>query len=425
MVLIFILYFLDPINVSEYTLQNGLKVLIYEDHFAPVVATQVHYRVGGFNEPQGLTGISHLLEHMAFKGTKKYGPKIYDRIIDEAGGEENAFTSIHRTVYWANLHKDRYTIELELEADRMQNLLIAEKEFETEKGVVMEERRLGENDPYNSLFELLDLTSYTYSPYRNPVVGFMGDLERMMREDVYNWYKKFYNPANVVIVIAGDVIPEAALKLVKKYYGKIIGIKQKEEPFVEPPQNGEKRFEMKKDVKTSALAIQYHTVAVNQKDSYTLDIVARILSQGRNSRFERILVRQRGIAASVNVYSSTLTYDGSFVIFGIPQTGIDISSLENEIDKEIERLKVEEVSDEELTKAKNQVLAQTIYRRDSPAGMGFTIGRWEIEGGGWQNINLYPEEIQKVTKKDIMGVAKKYFIKDNRTVGYLLPMEAR
>lgn len=421
--LIFFLVSFEPVKVSEYNLDNGLKVLIYEDHFAPVVSAQIHYRVGAYNEPKGLTGISHLLEHMAFKGTKKYGPKEYSKIIDEAGGEENAFTSTHQTVYWANLHKGCYELELELEADRMQNLLISSKEFAPEKGVVMEERRLIENDPYGDFFEQLDLTSFLYHPYRNPTIGFMADLERITRDNVYKWYKNYYNPTNAIIVIAGDVNREDALKLIKRHYGKIKGIKQKEEIFIEPPPNGERRFELKKDVSIPALAVQYQTVAKDNSDAFTLDVIAMILSQGRSSRFERILVRQRNIASNLDAYSSTSKYGGAFIIFGTPQIGIDIHRFEQEIFKEIERLKVEGVSDEELQKAKNQVLSQTIYRQDSATGIGFTLGWWEIIGGGWDNINRYPEEIQKVTKNDIMTVAKKYLTRENRTVGHLLPLE--
>jgi len=308
---ILMLFAIQPIEVQEYTFSNGLKVLVYEDHFAPIVSTQIYYRVGSYNEPIGLTGISHLLEHMAFKGSKKYGPKEYDRIIESAGGEENGFTSVHQTGYYANLHKRKYELELKLEADRMQNLLIDAKEFIPEKGVVMEERRLGENDPYHNLFEYLDLMSNLYHPYRNPIIGFMADIERITRDDVYDWYRRYYNPANAVVVIAGDVHPEEALRAVKKYYGKIKGIKQQEAVFQEIPQLGERRFELKRDVMTPALGIQYHTVEVSHPDAYILDVISMILSYGLSSRFEQKLVRERGIATRIRTYSSTSKSGGS------------------------------------------------------------------------------------------------------------------
>jgi zinc protease len=419
--LIIFLFSFQPIQVYEYHLDNGLKVLIYEDHFAPVVATQIHYRVGSYNEPYGLTGISHLLEHMAFRGTKKYGPKEYDRIIDEAGGEENAFTSNHQTVYWANLYKDRYELELMLEADRMQNLLIAEKEFIPEKGVVMEERRLGENDPYGNLFEMMDQFTYLYHPYRNPVIGYMVDLENIKRDDVYQWYKKHYNPTNAILVISGDVNREEALKLVRKYYGRIKGKPVKEIEYREPPQNGERRFKLYKDVKFPVLAINYRTVSFNHPDNYVLDVISRILSYGKSSRFEKILIREKGLAVNLDAYSSPSKYDGTFTIFGIPQAGVDIEELEKGIYMEIERLKNGDISEGEIEKAKNQTLASFIFRQDSPTGIGFTIGFYEIIGGSWEYINTYPEKVLAVTKDDIKRVAAQYLNEDNRIVGYLLP----
>lgn len=419
--LLILLISIQPIQVYEYKLDNGLKVLIYEDHFAPVVSTQVHYRVGSYNEIQGKTGISHLLEHMAFRGTKKYGPKEYDRIIDEAGGEENAFTSTHQTVYWANLYKDRYELELMMEADRMQNLLIAEKEFIPEKGVVMEERRLGENDPYGSLFETLDLMTYTYHPYRNPVIGYMVDIENIERDDVYNWYRKYYNPANAIVVISGDVDRGEAINLVKKYFGKIKGKEVKEIEYVEPAQNGERRFKLVKDMNASALAINYRTVKISHPDAYSLDIIAKILSYGKTSWFEKILMQEKGMAVNLGVYHSASKYEGTFFIFGIPQINISLEDLEHEIYAQIERLKTGDISDDEIEKAKNQTLAQFVFRQDSPSGIGFTLGYWEIVGGGWQNINIYPEKILSVTKDDIVRVANQYFTEKNRTVGYLIP----
>jgi zinc protease len=423
--LILAIFCFQPIEVSEYTLDNGLRVFIYEDHFAPVVSTQINYRVGSYYEPKGLTGMSHLLEHMAFKSTKKYGPKEYNRMIEEAGGYENAYTSIDRTVYYANLRSDRYDLELELEADRMQNLMILPAEFTPEKGVVMEERRLKENDPYGSLFEQLDLVSFLYHPYRNPIIGFMSDIERITRDDVYAWYRKYYNPANALIVLAGDVNPEEALRLVKKHYGSMKGTAVKEVEYQEPEQRGERRFVLEKQVNQPALGIYYHTVPSDHKDMYVLDVISMILSSGYSSRFEQKLVRTEGIATAISTYHQNLKYGGGFTIVAIPQTGIALDKLEREIYAEIDELKNDMVSDAELDKAKNQALAQAVYRQDSPERIGFYIGQLEIEGRGWQNINNYPVEIQKVSKEEIVEAANRYFSQENRTVGYLVPMEVK
>jgi zinc protease len=421
--IVFLMICIQQVEVQEYTLENGLKLLVYEDHFAPVVSAQIHYRVGGYNEPMGMTGISHILEHMAFKGTKKYGPGQYNLLIEEAGGMENAFTSVNRTVYFAHLGKDRYELELKLEADRMENLLIAEDQFMPERQVIMEERRLRENDPYGAFFEQLDMVSYSIHPHRHPIIGYMADIERIKREDVYQWYKRYYNPANAVVVVAGDVTGEEAYRAVKKYFGNLKGKKTDEVSYEEPPQRGEKRFEYKKDVQTPALAIQYHTVNIAHEDVFALDVLSMILSQGLSSRFEMNIVRGRGLAINADVYHLMYKYGGSFIIFAVPQAGVNLSDLESAIHRGIDSLKAVEVSDAELEKARNQSLATAIYQQDSPAGIGMRIGWWEIESGGWRNLNRYLEEIMKVDKDDIMRVAQTYLTKENRTVGYLLPEE--
>jgi len=420
--LLCILLAFQPIEVTQYELSNGLKVLIYEDRFAPVVSTQIYYRVGSYNEPKGLTGISHLLEHMSFKSSTHFAPLEYERTIEESGGESNGFTSLHRTGYYANLHKDRYEFELKYEAERMVNLLIDVQEFEPEKGVVMEERRLWHNDPHQYFFEQLDLVSYTNHPYRNPTVGFMADIERTTRDDVYRWYKTYYNPANAVLVIAGSVEPEEALKKVKKHFAGIPGKKVDEMVFSEPVQEGERRFELRRDIQTPVFGIQYHTVPAGDPEECALDVISMILTYGISARFETDLVRRQGLATEVNTYHNTSKYGGSFIVYAVPQDGIELATLEQAVLVEMERLRNEPVTDEELKKAQNQVLAQTVYRRDAPSFIGYYLAWWEIEGNGWQNINDYPEAIQRVTKDDITKVAQKYFVKNNRTVGYLLPV---
>jgi len=307
----------------------------------------------------------------------------------------------------------------------MQNLLIAPEEFIPEKAVVMEERRLRDNDPYGILFEQLDLMSYSYHPYRNPILGFMADLERMTRDDVYDWYRKNYNPANALIVLAGDIEPDEALRKVKRHFGKIKGSPIDEVEYREPAQRGERRFTLVKPVNQPALGIYYHTVASDHEDMHVLDVISMILSSGYSSRFEQDLVRTKGIATAVSTYHQNLKYGGGFTIVAIPQSGVDIVLLEQEIYNEIEKLKSMAVSDAELAKAKNQALAQAVYRQDSPERIGYYIGHLEITGLGWERINRYPVEIQKISKEEIMEAANKYFTQDNRTVGYLISGEAQ
>jgi zinc protease len=251
----------------------------------------------------------------------------------------------------------------------------------------------------------------------------MSDLERITLADVKSWYRRYYNPANAIVVVAGDVRAADVRLLVNKLFGKMKGALARPDSFVEPPQQGERRFEYRKDVRMPAIGIQYQTVSVLDPDAYALNLIAMILSQGRSSRFQRETVREKNLAADIYAYSATAKYGGTFIAFGIPQAGVDVKTLETEIENQMERLKTEKVAAEELDKAKRLVMAQTIYRQDAPTGIGFTIANWENTTGDWNNINRFPEEIQKVTADDIQRIARKYLIKENRTVGYLLPSE--
>lgn len=409
--------------VTEYTLNNGLRLLVYEDHSAPVVSTQVWYRVGSYNEPCGLTGISHLLEHMMFKGTKRYGPKEYDRIINRHGGEENGMTGDHYTIYFANLARDYWPIELELEADRMRNLLLDSLEFERERKVVMEERRLSENDPYGLFFETFDAVAYLRHPYRNPTIGWMDDLEQIRLKDVIDYYHRWYNPANVVIMVAGDVKPDQALELVRRFFGKGRGECTPELVVREPVQRGERRFELKRQGGSKALLVGFHIPEQANDDSYVLNVIAGLLFGGRTSRMYRDLVYEQQLALSISGWVGNSKYPGMFYIFAIPRQEKDLALLEAAIYKKIDELKTGEVGDRELERVKNQSIADFIFRQDSFFSMGMGLARAEIMTGSYLNFETYPERIARVTKQEIKEVARRYFTKDNRTVGILLPEE--
>ncbi len=432
LIMLFVVFFIPCLNaqetqrsklaVTEYKLPNGLQVMIYEDHSAPVVSAQIWYKVGAYNEPKGLTGISHLLEHMAFKGTKKVSGKEYSKIIERNGGDENGFTGRHYTCYFANLARDRYHIELELEADRMQNLLIDSVAFIPEKGVVMEERRLGDNDPFDALWEEFFSVAYKTHPYQNPVIGWMDDLARITHRDVRKYYETYYNPANSLVILSGDVKPEEGLKIVKKYFGKINGTTIKEPAYIEPEQSGERRFEYKREVETPAVMIGYHVPNVNHPDAYTLDVVSYILTRGKSSRLYKRLVYDERIALNISGSAWTDKYSGIFYFLAIPQLGQNINKLQNIIYQEIEKLKTEPVSDEELERVKNQVLADFVFAKDGVTRMGFEIAFMQIITGDYRYIETYEDKIARVSKDDIISAAKKYFVMDNRTVGVLVPV---
>jgi zinc protease len=436
--LFFVLFLLCPIsfaeftselklNVTEYTLKNGLKVLIYVDSSAPIVTTQMWYKVGAYYEPSGYTGISHLLEHMAFKGSKKYGAGEFSRIVDENGGEDNGFTSELYTAYYENLAKDRYEIALDLESERMHNLLLDPKEFIPEKNVVMEERRLGENSPTSVLWEDFYATAYLVHPYRTPVVGWMDDLERITREDIYNHYLTYYSPENAVLVVGGDVKPAEVIKKAGKYLNKIKSSPVPKKDFynAEPPQTGERRITVKRDIKSPTMMVGYHICGLKDSDFYVLDVIEGILLRGKSSRCYKRLVQQKEYALSIWGGNDIQKDPGMFYFYVTPRTMDFIDSTEQAIYDELERLKKDTVTTEELERVKNQVVASAIFSRDRIPSICHVLASYTITTGSYKFLEEYPQKIASVTKEDILRVAKKYFYEDNRTVGILVPEEQK
>lgn len=415
------------LNVTEYTLKNGLKVLIYVDSSAPIVTTQMWYKVGAYYEPSGYTGISHLLEHMAFEGSKKYGPGSFDRIVDNNGGENNGFTSKFYTAYYENLAKDRYEIALDLESDRMHNLLIGLKEFVPEKKVVMEERRLGENSPTSVLWDDFYATAYLVHPFRNPVVGWMEDLDRISRDDVYNYYLTYYSPENAVLIVGGDIKPAEVINKVGKYLNNIKSKPVPKNDFYneEPPQTGERRFTVKRDVKSPTMMIGYHIGGLNDPDYYVLDVIEGILLRGKSSRCYKRLVQQKEYALSIWGGSDIQKDPGMFYFYVTPRTMNLIDSTEQAIYDELENLKKDTVTTEELERVKNQVVASAIFSRDRIPSICQALVSYTITTGSYKFIEEYPKKIVSITKEDILRVAKKYFYEDNRTVGILVPGEQK
>ncbi|HUL31773.1 MAG TPA: pitrilysin family protein, partial [Thermodesulfobacteriota bacterium] len=271
-------------NVFETSLPNGLKVILLEDHKAPLVTFQVWYRVGSRNEAWGKTGLSHMLEHMMFKGTEKVGPEEFSNIIQENGGNDNAFTSHDYTAYFENLSADRVQVSIDLESDRMQNLLLREKDFQTERMVVMEERRLRTDDnPQAVLTEQLMATAFEMQPYHWPIIGWMEDIARFTLEDLKAYYKTYYNPINAVLVVVGDFKREELLPRIEKAFGSYPkGIAPVQERDTDPPQIGERRVLVKKEAQLPSLVMGYHVPNLREQDSYVLEVIATLLSGGKS-----------------------------------------------------------------------------------------------------------------------------------------------
>ncbi len=417
-------------EVHEYQLDNGMKVFVKEDHRAPVVASMVWYRVGSSYEHNGITGISHVLEHMMFKGTEKYGPGEFSRIIAENGGKENAFTSRDYTAYFQRLHKDRLEISMKMEADRMRNMKVRDEEFAKEIRVVMEERRMRtEDDPESLTYEVFNAGAFLTSPYRCPVIGWMNDLEHMTAQDIRDWYRVWYAPNNAALVVAGDVDPDAVFALAQKHFGPL-----KPMPDLAPPkpakeveQLGERRITVKAPAELPYLIMGYKAPVVeagNNEDwePYALDVLASVLDGGNSARFAKNLIRGRQIAANAGAgYSAFARLETLFLFDGNPAQGHTIPELETAIRKEIDKVKDELVSKDELARIKAQVIAGEVYQQDSVFYQAMQIGRLETVGLDWRLADAYAERIQQVTAEQVREVARKYLIDEHLTVAVLDP----
>jgi zinc protease len=410
-------------EVQEFALDNGLKVLLLEDHKSPVVTFQVWYRVGSRNEKDGKSGLSHFLEHMMFKGTKTVQPEEYSRIIAKNGGRSNAFTTSDVTVYYATMSRDKIGIEIELEADRMVNALLGETYFEPEKKVIQEERRLRTEDkPVSALGEVAGAVAYMVHPYRRPVIGWMEDIQNLTRQDLVDHYKLYYAPNNAFIVMTGDFSAAEMLPKIKAAFGNIP--RGSEPPKVraeELPQKGERRVLLKKEAELPFALMYYHTPNLKSPDNYALDVLSVVLAGGRSSRLYHDLVYQKRLARSVGADYNGLSIDPSvFSVTAQLMPGKDPAEIERGIDNLLEPLKSDLISDRELQKAKNQIESAFVYGQDSIFGQAMKIGYYEAVGD-WRLMDGYLDGIRKVTRQDIQRVAQEYLDRDRRTVGVLIP----
>ncbi len=412
----------SAIEVQEAILKNGLKVLVVEDHKAPVATFQVWYRVGGRDDPKGKTGISHLLEHMMFKGSQKFGEKQFSRIIQRNGGIDNAYTTKDYTMYFETLSSDRIDIALQLEADRMENLLLKPDDVIYERSVVMEERRMRyEDDPQNLLFEDVVAAAFKVHPYHNPVIGWMSDLKNITQEDLLHHYRRYYSPDNTFIVVAGDVDSETIINKIKRYFEHIPNTEKRPEyNFSEPPQRGERRVKLKKEAALPYLLIAYHVPSFPHQDAPALDVLSYILS-GKSGRLYKEIVREEEIAIDAFVSYSGL-YRDPFLFFlgGTSKPGHTVKELENSLYRQIEIIKENPPSEREIQKARNQVEAAFIMGQDSIYSQARLVGTFELLGS-WRMIDEYLRQIRAVTPEDVQRVARKYLVEDNRTVGILIP----
>jgi zinc protease len=416
-------------QVHEYQLDNGLKILVQEDHRAPAIVSQVWYKVGASNEYGGITGISHMLEHMMFKGTQKHPPGDFSRIIAANGGRENAFTGQDYTAYFQMLEKTRLPVSFELEADRMRNLKLIEVEFAKEPQVVLEERRLRTDDqPRSKMQEHFESVAYSNSPYKNPVVGWPDDVAGLTLDDLKRWYSLWYAPNNATLVVVGDVNPDEVFKQAKKFFGPL-----KKSVLPAPKLQGEveqlglRRLTVKVPAKLPNLVMGYKThslkTAADEAEAYALEVAAGILDGGNSARFSSRLVRGQQIAATAGAgYDLYSRLSNLFTLEGTPVQGKSVAELETALLNEVRRLREEPITAEELQRVKAQVSASHVYQLDSIMYQAMQIGTAETVGLGWKKVGEYVDKVNAVTAEQVQAVAQKYLVDDHLTIAHLEPL---
>lgn len=415
-------------NVHAYELNNGMKVLVIKNDRAPVMVSQVWYKVGSSYEYDGITGVSHVLEHMMFKGTPKHPAGEFSKIIAANGGRENAFTSKDYTAYFQMIASDRLELCLEMEADRMRNLTFDAGEFKKELEVVKEERRLRTEDVPTALtYERFNALSFTNNPYRQPVIGWMEDLDTLTVDDARQWYKTWYAPNNATLVVAGDVNPDEVFELARKYFG---GLKTSVIPELKPrhevAQYGTQRVTVKLPAKVPYLIMGYKVpvlaTAPEPWEAYALEVLSGLLDGGNGARLQKNLVRGRQLATSVGAsYDLYSRQESNFVLSAIPAKDIATDVIEAALKQQIHDLQQTPPDRDEMERVIAQVIASTVYEQDSNFYMAMQMGTLETVGLGWQKKQEYVDRVRAVTAEQVQQVAQKYFHDEGLTVAVLEP----
>ncbi|MFV8259389.1 M16 family metallopeptidase [Bdellovibrio bacteriovorus] len=409
--------------VTKFTLENGLTVLLLEDHAVPMVSYHTWYRVGSRDESPGVTGAAHMLEHMMFKGAKKYDGKSFDRIFHENGITNNAFTTNDYTGFYENLPSSKLELVMDMEVDRMSSLLISPEDLKSEKEVVKEERRWRvDNNPMGLLRELMMGTIFKVHPYKWPVIGYMKDIEAYDSEKLRYFYNTFYVPNNAVLVVVGDFNTSKVKSLIEKYYGKLPSRPLPERKYPsEPAQKVQQNATLRKDVQNTSFVVAYKSPKQGQPDMYALDLAANILGYGTSSRLHKRLVYQKQAATSAYSYNYAMQDEGMFAV-GVnlkpgqtPQESLDI------VYNEIWKLRNQKVSEAELEKAKTQVMKDLVDSLKTMDGKARALAVNEIVTGSYESLFTDLEKYQAVTADDIKRVADKYTQQTQRSIITLEP----
>ena len=400
-------------RIEEYYLDNGLKVILLEDKRGPAVVSSTWYKVGSSYEYEGITGISHLLEHMMFKGTTKYKPGEFSRIIKNLGGSENAFTGRDFTGYYQKVHKDHLEECIKMESDRMVNLLLKPNELKTELEVVKEERRLRtEDNPIALAFEEILLQSFGYNGYGIPIVGTNHDLNKLTVSDVQSWYQRFYTPKNAILIIAGNFDRQKTKHWIEKYYSAITKVSENHQ--IKPTRHKIDYNTIHKYSRVSETTILMSFLnpkysKENKMEHYALDLLLELMDGGYSSRFTKSIIDEKKLALETFIsYESYPKENNIITLGGILRDGTKPEILQDAILDEFNKLINDGISDEELVQIKSRLIAENIYKFDSLFYQAMNIGTLETKNIEWNTIDQYLNDIDKITKQDIIEVAKKY-----------------
>lgn len=415
--------FAQDIAVETLTLDNGMKILVKEDHNIPNVAMYLFFKIGSRNERPGATGLSHFFEHMMFNGAKKFGPKQFDNEMEKAGGANNAYTTPDVTVYTDWFPKTALDLMFNMESDRIRDLAFDPKIISSERGVVYSERRTSvDNNNFGALHEQLNAATYTAHPYHWPVVGWPSDIESWTMDDLRAHFAMGYAPNNCVMVVVGDVTVPQVFGLAHKYMESI----PRHDPpppvrTVEPDQHGPRRVILHKAAQLPMEMIAYHVPETKHPDITVLELIDTMLTGGQSSRLYRRIVDREELALSVRASLQNHFDPGTMVFTMQPRNGVQPERAEAALLEELDRLKNELAPEAELRKAKNQQLADLYRERKTIAQQANLLGNYEVFYGDYRKAFTADKEIEAVTAADIQRVAKKYFTDDNRTVAILEP----
>ncbi len=415
-------------NPTTFTLDNGMQVVVVENHRAPVVAHWVWYKVGTADSPVGKSGLPHYLEHLMFKGTDKIPPGEFSKIVARLGGNDNAMTSYDFTAYFQMIARDRLETVMEMEADRMVNLRLAEEDAVTERDVILEERRSRvDNEPASLLGERLAAVQYLNHPYRLPVIGWFHEIQSFTREDALSFYRTWYAPNNAVLVVVGDITAAELRPLAERTYGKIPSRPvPPRHRLAEPPQTSERVVVLRHDrVRQPSVTISYLAPSYNTEGgerAYALEVLAELFGSGTTSRLYRALVVDRGLAAGAGAFYRGSSLDQTtFRIYATPRPGVTLEQVETALDEEIAKLLTGPIGEEEVARVKKRMLAEATYARDSLSGVARIFGVALTTGQSVEDVEAWPDRIAAVTAADVQQAARAVLKPEHSVRGRLVP----